>query len=602
MANDDENRNAVFFLGAGASAYARIPTVGPMTTEFIAHIKNDGSEKCKKTLDALLERLSKRYKNPDIEALLQILHRLIGYQEDDLALFTRDDSGLEKSSLKELKDRLETFIRNATVTPYNVDYLRPLLDPVWGSSPDIFSVNYDTCIEMLCRNLQRRLIDGFTPEWNPRSLERDSKEFDPLSVYLYKLHGSVLWYKSKDGSLIKIPLGVNGNSESSELPLYDGNTAAPILLYPMYKQPMESPLLDFTYILKERLESARFLVVIGYSFRDAYIRALFRDAFRMRPDLHMISIGPRSRQHYRELISLGPSFQAVFYNRVTCLPFPAERVLKDLAAQFQDFSTSIKKWQDYQALRGIGRNASCAGFVESLSKLHEPVLSDYLLEEPGTTDGMTIDAMWSTVFRNYSMAIAMNDSALLDLIWERVYDIMAMVWAMFRVDVSYHTSAWQIKCQIARPGRDGSASSLLPYGPLLEAINLSIRDIDQIKMDLDRADLNTRAMLERFKENVGPVQKYFESIFNDGFTTLEAFCVFFRAEVRGTVQEQPFREWEKRVLEAPGVDGPKLSQEISGILSAPRWPKCIGALLGEIEAINTIVRNDFKPTFESTPK
>ncbi len=342
MSENTQTSNVIFFLGAGASVAAGIPAVGPMTEEFVGHIAENHKD-CKPTLDEVMGRLKQQTPNPDIEIILRTLHRLIDHKNDDLSKFLKVDHKLEVSELEKLRDELQTFIRNKVIRPQGVDYLSPLLNSNWGAPAHIFSVNYDTCIELLCRNLQRRIIDGFIPEWTPRALEETN---DSSAVYLYKLHGSALWYSSDGGWPIKIPIGANNNS-TSEIELYDGKKAKPIILYPMSKQPMEAPLLDFTYILKRRLESAKFLIVIGYSFRDDYLAALFRDSFNVNRDLHMINIGPDSRCHYKELMKRGPSFKQVFQRRVTCLPFSAERILKDFTLnQFPVLSQSIKNWRD----------------------------------------------------------------------------------------------------------------------------------------------------------------------------------------------------------------------------------------------------------------
>jgi len=389
----------IFFLGAGASVAAGIPAVGKMTEEFIKHIA-DNHPACRPALKEIVGRLNPRKPNPDIEIILRTLHRLIDHERDELSGLLKADHGIDSSWLEKLRDELQTFIRDKVIAPRNIEYLAPLLDEKWGGNGPIhiFSVNYDTCIERLCRRLERRIVDGFMPEWTPRAFETA----DRTAVYLYKLHGSVLWYRSQDGWPVKIPIKPN-NSSDVDVELYDGKKARPIMLYPMSKQPMEAPLLDFTYILKRRLESAKFLIVIGYSFRDDYLAALFRDCFNANPDLHMISIGPDSRRHYHDLIRRDPSFKDTFEWRVTCLPFLVEKVLKDFTAnQFGSLSQGIQSWQDYRRAKMVGREQVCHTFVGPLSSSGEAAMANDLMSWPSTREQMSLEAIWSAVFYNGS--------------------------------------------------------------------------------------------------------------------------------------------------------------------------------------------------------
>lgn len=593
MTENNPSRNSIFFLGAGASAHAGIPTVKPMTEKFLKHLKETAPADCLRVLNDLLSRLSKSHPDPDIEAILQTLHRLTDHKNDPLSAFLKEDHGLDLRCLAEIKNRLEAFIRNEVIRPTSIDYLRPLLDSAWGSPIDIFSVNYDPCVELVCRDLQRRLIDGFTPEWNPRDLV----SVDASAVYLYKLHGSVLWYKSKSGWFIKIPIGPNSSPEKSEITLYDGETASPILLYPMYKQPMESPLLDFTYILKQRLESTKFLIVIGYSFRDDYICALFRDAFKAKPDLHMINIGPEARTHFRELVAREPSFQSAFFHRVTCLPFPVERILKDFTANFQNLTAQIKKWQDYRALRMTGRDAYCLDIVEPLSKLGETVLSQYLITEPGVREQLELENALSIAIRNYVMATAMDDPELMAQLWEPIYDTLTAIWRMLHVEVSYANGSWQVRCTLRKTfGTNGVQT--LDFYPLYMKSQQLIEEVNRIKQNLLPSARNIRALLENLLPKIIAVSDFFENLSKINSSPLEAFRELIRPQLLETAEK--FDGWEHALRNTPGNEAPAMVQRLAQVLH-PVHPKAFADLLNEVEKTTKVLAELNSASIKKSP-
>lgn len=499
----------VFFLGAGASVAAGIPAVGPMTEEFLEEIKRDKSP-CRAALEEIMKRLKKALarENPprklDVELILQTVHRLIAHPEDELSEFFSDGHGLRPEALEQLKGELESFIRNKVIRPQGVEYLSPLLDSQWGRPAHIFSVNYDPCIELLCKNLQRRLIDGFTPEWNPRALEAEDSE----AVYLYKLHGSVLWYRSEDGWHVKIPIGPNNNS-GAKIELYDGKKADPVILYPMAKQPMEAPLLDFAYILKRRLEAAKFLIVIGYSFRDDYLAALFRDAFNANPDLHMISIGPDSRKHYKELLARGPSFKHVFEWRVTCLPFLVERILKDFTVkQFPSLSQAVKNWRDYHSATMTGRKQIYRTFIGPLSHSGDAAISDYLLD-CGEWQEMPIVELCPIVFRNYAMAVAMRDEELAHSAAEKVYKLLNGIEVGLLVDIVY-ASDLHIGIKLPRLGGRGAVESSMQLHELIPSIQLTLEEIHKFR--LNTSSRNVRGLLENLRDVFNSVLGFLKSV------------------------------------------------------------------------------------------
>jgi SIR2-like domain len=74
---------------------------------------------------------------------------------------------------------------------------------------NIFSTNYDVCIELLCksRRNKKKYVTGFNPTWNPQVFEESETD-----IRLYKLHGSVTWYKTDSGEYASSDLLIKGTN------------------------------------------------------------------------------------------------------------------------------------------------------------------------------------------------------------------------------------------------------------------------------------------------------------------------------------------------------------------------------------------------------
>lgn len=113
------------------------------------------------------------------------------------------------SPKKPLREKLKNFIKiSGIVRAANIRYLDPFLSFIDEMRPlDIFSVNYDTCIEQFCSTHKKDYVDGFDLHWNSKVLERND-----VDIRLYKLHGSILWYKTDRGDYVKLPIKTEGSN------------------------------------------------------------------------------------------------------------------------------------------------------------------------------------------------------------------------------------------------------------------------------------------------------------------------------------------------------------------------------------------------------
>jgi hypothetical protein len=91
---------------------------------------------------------------------------------------------------------------------------------------------------------------------------------------IIKLHGSINWIKDKDGHLIQ--KGFSESYQSMERSNESGYIRDEIMIYPLsQKQLYLSPFIQFFNYLEKELRSNKIWIVIGYSFRDIFIRNMF---------------------------------------------------------------------------------------------------------------------------------------------------------------------------------------------------------------------------------------------------------------------------------------------------------------------------------------
>ena len=318
----------VFFLGAGASVAAGVPDTYSFVQEYLGSIHRMDK---KRTIEEIVRTLKIwKGKEIDIELLLETLTKLRDKDQDPVLQFypSKDFSLSGYSEKTPLIDSLKDFIKKkAIVSEEKVQYLQPLLAFIEETPPlDIISVNYDTSIEQFSNLHKLTYQDGFEVHWNPKSFGKDHTE-----IRLYKLHGSIMWYQTDRGDYIKLPV----MTEESKIQLITGEKAENLMLYPMQKWDYAEPFLELSVEVKRLLESdtCKFLIVIGYSFRDEHIVRILWDSARKNRNLRIILIDPKAYSTYHEKLEFydynytNPSSLS---GKVICLPYLFERVLPSL--------------------------------------------------------------------------------------------------------------------------------------------------------------------------------------------------------------------------------------------------------------------------------
>lgn len=136
--------------------------------------------------------------------------------------------------------------------------------PAWA----FYTTNYDTCIERICMEARIPIANGFEyDQGNRRSLFRPRQLIlstlgEGSAFRIVKLHGSVSWYRLKDGSLIDFPEGAPPRGA------VDGR----VMLYPIEEKKMyEEPHILLLNAFREDLKNTPKWLFIGYRFNDPFL-------------------------------------------------------------------------------------------------------------------------------------------------------------------------------------------------------------------------------------------------------------------------------------------------------------------------------------------
>jgi len=337
---DPKSSEVVFFLGAGASVAAGVPDTGSFVKEFRKSIQDTAK---KATIDKIITTLEKTEKdNIDVELLLEVLTKLNEKDREPLLQFYTDCKFIleEYSEKQPLINDLKNFLKKRTiVSEEKIYYLKPLLDLIEQySTLDIISLNYDTCIEQFCHVYNLLYQDGFDSHWNPEVFDREN-----TVIRLYKAHGSVMWYKSEKGDYRKSDVF----TENIEIQLMAGEKAENLILYPYAKMDYAGPLLELLVYIKHILESdtCKFLIVVGYSFRDPHIQRILWEAAKKNTQFHLILIDPNAYEIYNKRLkyyNTESSNRSPLFERVVCLPYFFEKILPEIKDYIENLRLGLE--------------------------------------------------------------------------------------------------------------------------------------------------------------------------------------------------------------------------------------------------------------------
>ena len=238
-------------------------------------------------------------------------HSLVELEGESTALF--------ESFTDFIYSQVKHWLRIDSETFQKLQYLEKLVDICDdGFSVDIFTLNYDLCIETALTTFAKKTFDnGFTRDggWQP-------EQFDSMgsSIRLYKLHGSLDWVEDDVYGVCSL-----------EFPRHDmaGDLALmnlkPLLIFgTANKLSPREPFLTLAHAFSQRVLHTSVLVIIGYSFGDDYVNEIIRQGIERNPRLRVLIVSPSASSHATE-----QPFIRGRSPRVMCLDTSAKRALLD---------------------------------------------------------------------------------------------------------------------------------------------------------------------------------------------------------------------------------------------------------------------------------
>ena len=303
----------MIFLGSGASAPFGVPTMtgkDGMSYKFESDSTNlltDDEEKLYKIIQ--VDRQSN-----DLERILGILDfvtkepreipRFFNVITNDLDLKSkRYDINESVRLLKSLKSKIfDSIKRNCMIDKPTLNKKKGIYEEFFNflnkhittshykihPRYNIFTTNYDIIIDRYIKDKHDEgrgrftYQDGFKikneyPEWSPEVYA------EVPTFKLFKLHGSIDWYYLDERKIVK---------RDVKLLSYFGETIyceklSAAILYPVpNKEIYRDPFSELSSHLKDTLKdyNTNICIIVGYSFRDEYIKKIFFDAINRRKE------------------------------------------------------------------------------------------------------------------------------------------------------------------------------------------------------------------------------------------------------------------------------------------------------------------------------
>lgn len=295
----------IWLLGAGISKEAGVPLMAPLTQRIATRL--DGQHR--QDYEEILGRLTEE---ANVEDLLTRIGNLIALAEDSRhAEAPFGDERRDLEYLRELhaviREELRWVIRwgyrkggedeeeqvgspdNPVITVRNHQkFVRALFDHRRAGLEQrppvaLFTTNYDTLLEDALALCRVPMADGFsggaTAFWRPEAREDEFlepfKSRGELEAKLYKLHGSIDWFSSKEDVVVRKREGVN----------YPSTRGSRLLVYPQatkFESTRQAPFSGLFQSFRRALNDPQegVMGVCGYGFGDRHINAEIESALQ----------------------------------------------------------------------------------------------------------------------------------------------------------------------------------------------------------------------------------------------------------------------------------------------------------------------------------
>jgi len=195
------------------------------------------------------------------------------------------DPGLLRSFVDFTYASVEQELRN----PSDVSYLEGLRDLCSdGSGLDIFSLNYDLCVEKALSAASEKFVNGFNKDgvWSPEVFSEEG------GIHLFKLHGSLDWVDDPIYGLCSLAYPRHENANTIQ-----GDDTRPHLVFgTAHKLSAKEPFLTLAYHFSKATLQAQILAIVGYSFADEYVNQIIEQGMRKNANLRLVVASPKASE------------------------------------------------------------------------------------------------------------------------------------------------------------------------------------------------------------------------------------------------------------------------------------------------------------------
>jgi hypothetical protein len=272
------------------------------------YLREDGTQTSYEDLHHIAAQIrdseSGEYDNPIVRPFLQRIlpevRPLIAARRGE----TRRRWGLQELAA-EATNYIQDVVRNLLARkPCRTDHLEWLMDACRDAAfpeVDLFTLNHDTVLESCLSRSNIHPVDGFLDPvngvryWSPASFDDDA-----IGLRLFKLHGSVNWFRLRsDDGVDTVGIPVAGDPWHTVAASGGPQLAVegrPMLLAGTFNKIMQYPFglfAELHYRFYRRLEDVQCLLVCGYGFGDKGINTRLIEWMASSADRRMVVVHPR---------------------------------------------------------------------------------------------------------------------------------------------------------------------------------------------------------------------------------------------------------------------------------------------------------------------
>ena len=300
--------STLFFLGAGASrdvdCMTSLDMLSDLQTKINGFEDKEKKETYKEIYQFIIACLNFQYSiesdgtdttptyQPNVEDFVRVLRQmidraliipgpLVGTWNENLLKWEVNNknilSELYEFILRQLRGDWTKFnkIKNTT-------FLKPIRELLTSTDLDqvnFFSLNYDLVFESYFITSEKRLLEnGFDDiTWTGNFSGIDKNKESKLN--LFKLHGSLDWKYNEEVEVVEL------HQEDNDRPL--------IIFGIDNKMQSTDPFLFLLSHFREKLESAKLIVTIGYSYFDPYINNILLQKVNSSPQKKLLVVDPK---------------------------------------------------------------------------------------------------------------------------------------------------------------------------------------------------------------------------------------------------------------------------------------------------------------------